>query len=136
MWSSRLREAVRRAGGQAVPLSTSTELEVVLEAHELDGVRTLCGVLVDLSARHFDGIEAIERVTAARLPVLALAQHDDQSTRRRALDAGALRVFSYRKFFEDGTALVGRWLKTGASVTGESDGPMSGGTSSAPVTGS
>ncbi len=51
-----------------------------------------------------------ERVSAARLPVIAVAQHDDQLTRKRALGAGASRVFSYRKFFEDGTRLVEGWL--------------------------
>ena len=42
--------------------------------------------------------------------VLAVAQHDDQETRTLALDAGALRVFSYNKFFQDGPALVTRFL--------------------------
>ena len=59
-----------------------------------------------------DGVAAIARVTAARLPVVAVAEHDDQLTRKRALDAGATRVFSYRKFFEDGTRLVEGWLPT------------------------
>jgi hypothetical protein len=39
-----------------------------------------------------------------------VARHDDQLTRRRALEAGALRVFSYDKFFRDGPALVSAWL--------------------------
>ncbi len=44
------------------------------------------------------------------MPVIAVAEHDDQLTRKRALAAGATRVFSYRKFFEDGTRLVEGWL--------------------------
>ena len=47
---------------------------------------------------------------AAGLPVVAVAQHDDQETRTLALDAGALRVYSYNKFFQDGAALVARWF--------------------------
>ena len=47
---------------------------------------------------------------SAGLPVIAVAQHDDQETRSLALGAGALRVFSYNKFFEDGPSLVRRWL--------------------------
>jgi DNA-binding response OmpR family regulator len=66
--------------------------------------------VVDLGSRRVDGIEAVRRVTAARLPVIAVARHDDQLTRRRALEAGAMRVFSYDKFFRDGPALVTAWL--------------------------
>ena len=75
---------------------------------------SLGGAIVDVAARRFDAAAAIERIRAARLPVIAVAQHDDQLTRRRALDAGASRVFSYRKFFEDGTRLVEGWLAAAA----------------------
>ncbi len=110
MWSTRIAEAVRRAGGSAVNLRSGFELAVALEAYELGDVRTISGAIVDLAARGFDGITAIENVSAARLPVIAVAEHDDQLTRKRALTAGAGRVFSYRKFFEDGTRLVEGWL--------------------------
>jgi DNA-binding response OmpR family regulator len=66
--------------------------------------------VVDLGSRRLDGIEAVRRVAEAHLPVIAVARHDDQLTRRRALDAGALRVFSYDKFFRDGPSLVAAWL--------------------------
>jgi hypothetical protein len=56
-------------------------------------------------------VTAIGLVHAARLPVIAVAQHDDQVTRKRALDAGASRVFSYQKFFTDGSRLVEGWLE-------------------------
>jgi CheY-like chemotaxis protein len=78
---------------------------------EREGEQPLVGgAVVDLGSRRLDGIEAVRRVAAARLPVIAVARHDDQLTRRRALDAGALRVFSYDKFFRDGPALVTAWL--------------------------
>lgn len=73
---------------------------------------TLSGAVVDLGGRRFDGVEAVQRIAAARLPVVAVAQHDDQVTRRRALTAGAKRVFSYDKFFRDGPRLVEAWLAT------------------------
>ena len=76
----------------------------------LEDQQTIHGAIVDLAARRFDGVAAIERVTEAGLPVVAVAEHDDQLTRKRALAAGATRVFSYRKFFEDGTRLVEGWL--------------------------
>lgn len=114
LWSTRITESVRRAGGSAVRLSGDADLALALEADQLGDERTISGAIVDLAARSFDGIAAIERIHAARLPVIAVAQHDDQVTRRRALKAGAGRVFSYRKFFEDGTRLVEGWLAADA----------------------
>jgi CheY-like chemotaxis protein len=114
MWSTRIVEAVRRAGGAAVPLSTEPELDLALEAFEQGDVHSISGAVVDLATRRIDGIAAVARIAAARLPVIALAQHDDQLTRKRAITAGALRVFSYRKFFEDGTRVVGGWLAANA----------------------
>ena len=91
-------------------LGSDEELVVTLEATALEDRKTIHGAIVDLAARRFDGVTAIERVAQARLPVIAVAEHDDQLTRKRALAAGATRVFSYRKFFEDGTRLVEGWL--------------------------
>jgi DNA-binding response OmpR family regulator len=114
MWSTRITEAVRRAGGRAVQLSSESELALALEAHELADVQSISGAIVDLAARRFDAVAAIARVHGARLPVIAVAEHDDQLTRKRALAAGASRVFAYRKFFEDGTRLVEGWLTANA----------------------
>jgi DNA-binding NarL/FixJ family response regulator len=110
IWSTRIAEAVNRAGGRPVALSSEEELAVALEATVLEDEQTIHGAIVDLAARRLDGVAAIERVAAARLPVIAVAEHDDQLTRKRALAAGATRVFSYRKFFEDGSRLVAGWL--------------------------
>ena len=110
MWSTRITEAIRRAGASAVTLTSAEELEVALEAYQLGDVNSISGAVVDLAVRRLDGVEAIDRIAAVRLPVVAVAEHDDQLTRKRALKAGALRVFSYRKFFEDGTRLVEGWL--------------------------
>ena len=110
MWSTRLAESVRRAGGRAVGLATNDELAIALEAADLDEQAALGGAVVDLNGRRLDSIDAISRISAARLPVIAVAQHDDQLTRKRALKAGATRVFSYEKFFRDGTRLVTSWI--------------------------
>ena len=64
-------------------------------------------VIVDLTARAYDGLVA---VGARRLPADASSpsgQHDDHELRKRALAAGAERVLAYRKLFEDGPATVG-----------------------------
>jgi DNA-binding NarL/FixJ family response regulator len=114
LWSTRIAEAVRRAGGTAVTLGSDAELAIALEAHELADEATLGGAIVDLAGRRFDAVAAIGRLHASRLPVMAVAQHDDQLTRRRALAAGASRVFSYQKFFTDGTRLVQGWLDASA----------------------
>ena len=110
IWASRLVEAVSRAGGSAQSLSSDVQLDVALQAEQDAETPLVGGAVVDLGSRRLDGIEAVRRVAAARLPVIAVARHDDQITRRRALDAGALRVFSYDKFFRDGPALVSAWL--------------------------
>ena len=93
-----------------VNLATEAELAVALEADELAEEPTMRGAIIDLNGRRYDGVAAIGLVSAARLPVIAVAQHDDQVTRKRALGAGASRVFSYQKFFTDGSRLVEGWL--------------------------
>jgi DNA-binding response OmpR family regulator len=117
IWASRLVAAVQRAGATPVRMGSDQELELALEAVVLEepdpndpDPRRIVGVIVDLFGHRYDGVEAVKAVHGAGLPVIAVAQHDDQETRGLALDAGALRVFSYQKFFEDGPALVRRWL--------------------------
>jgi len=67
-------------------------------------------VIVDLTARAYDGVEAIATARAAGRPVLAVGQHDDHELRKRALAAGADRVYAYRKLFEDGPATIAAWI--------------------------
>ena len=75
----------------------------------------MVGVIVDMLGRRFDPVAAVVRAKAAKKPVIAVAQHDDVLTRKRALSAGASRVFSYNKFFTDGPRLVEGWLNRGGS---------------------
>jgi hypothetical protein len=77
----------------------------------LDGVLPdVDRVIVDLTARAYDGVDAIARAHTAGRPVLAIGQHDDVELRRRALAAGADRVHPYRQLFDDGPRQMARWL--------------------------
>jgi hypothetical protein len=83
-------------------------------------VRTLAGfetalpdvdrVVVDLTARAYDGTAAIALAHAAGRPVMAVGQHDDVELRRAAIAAGADRVHPYRRLFEDGPRQLAKWL--------------------------
>ena len=116
IWASRLLAAVERAGAAPVRLTTEGELRTTLGADaeaELgpdEQERRLVGVVIDLNGRRYDGAEAVRLARSAGKPVVAAAEHDDQITRKRALDAGASRVFSYNKLFTDGPGVIGRWL--------------------------
>lgn len=87
-----------------MPVRTTAALAAVLP--DVDRV------VIDLTARAYDGVAAIELAHAAGRPVLAVGQHDDTELRRRALAAGAGRVFAYRRLFEDGPRQLTAWLAT------------------------
>jgi len=48
--------------------------------------------------------------TQRRVSPHHVGQHDDQTLRKRALAAGADRVYAYRKLFEDGPAVLSAWI--------------------------
>lgn len=102
IWATRLADLVQGAGAVAVPVRSLAALEASLS--DVDRV------IVDLTARAYDGVEAVTLSAAADRPVLAVGQHDDAALRRRAIAAGADRVHPYRRLFEDGRRLVGGWL--------------------------
>jgi len=102
MWATRLADLVRRAGAVAVSVRTLDGLEAALT----DADR----VVVDLTARAYDGVTAVALAHAAGRPVLAVGQHDDAVLRRAALAAGADRVHPYRRLFEDGPRQLATWL--------------------------
>lgn len=103
IWSSRLVEAARRAGGSPEAVRSASTF-----AHAVEAATGL--VIVDLGGRAYDGIAEIRRAVAAGRAVIAVAQHDDVALRRRALAAGARRVFSYNKLFSDGPRVVEQLL--------------------------
>jgi len=104
IWASRLADAVTAVGGAPARVRKLGDLEALLAG---GSVRF---VIVDLTALAYDGIEAIRTAVAASARVVAVGQHDDVATRKAALEAGAGRVFAYRKLFEDGPRTLGAWL--------------------------
>ena len=108
IWSTRLVAQVRATGADASPVRTLAALDEALPVAD--------AVIVDLTARAYDGIDAVRRAAAAGRRVLAVGQHDDVPLRREALAAGAERVLPYRKLFEDGPATLARWLNPGVEA--------------------
>ena len=109
IWATRLADLVRAAGVD--PRSARSAASLTAMLNEVDGV------IVDLTARAYDGVAAISAAVAAGLPVLAVGQHDDVELRRRALAAGADRVHPYRRLFEDGERQIRAWLENAESRT-------------------
>jgi DNA-binding response OmpR family regulator len=108
IWSSRLRAAVERAG------ATLAEPR----GKQLDESRADL-VVVDLGGRTYDGVAAVAEARHGAHVVIAVGQHEDIDLRKRALAAGAQRVYSYNKMFTDGPAVIARWL--GQSPEGDAE---------------
>jgi hypothetical protein len=102
IWSTRLADAVRRAGGEPVAARSTAGLD-----HALEGA---AGCIVDLTARAYDGLAALRAAGRAGVPAVAVGQHDDAELRREARDAGATRVYAYRVLFEHGDRELGVWI--------------------------
>jgi hypothetical protein len=105
IWSTRLAEGVRAANASPKPIRRLADLEALLADSG-----AVPFVLVDLTARAYDGVAAIRLAADAGARVVAVGQHDDLETRKAALAAGAERVYAYRKLFEDGPATLSAWL--------------------------
>jgi hypothetical protein len=108
IWATRLVDAVMAAGGTPVRTRRLAELEALLA----DG--RAGRAVIDLTARAYDGVEAIGSASATGARVAAVGQHDDVELRRRALAAGAERVFTYRQLFEAGPSKLRAWLDAGS----------------------
>jgi DNA-binding response OmpR family regulator len=104
IWASRLRGAVERAG--AVPVAGPRGAD----APGPDGAAAPSAAVVDLGLQRQDATALIMTLVAAGVPVIAVGQHDDLATRKRALAAGATRVYSYDKLFRDGPGVIRAWL--------------------------
>jgi DNA-binding NarL/FixJ family response regulator len=103
IWATRLAAIVRTAGADPVAARSMAALKTALDG----GVER---VIVDLTARAYDGIEATTLAVGAGAAVLAVGQHDDVALRRRALAAGASRFIPYRVLAEaSGPTTVARW---------------------------
>jgi hypothetical protein len=108
IWATRLTDGVRRAGGEPVAVRTAASLEASLA--------TVRGCVVDLTARAYDGIEAVRAASRTGVAVIAVGQHDDADARRAATAAGATRVYAYRALFEHGDRVLTGWI---ASLSAE-----------------
>jgi hypothetical protein len=104
IWATRLASHVRAAGAEPLAARDVASFDAALDGSSF--------AIVDLTARAYDGVAAVERAIAAGARVLAVGQHDDQALRQRALSAGAERVFAYRKLFEDGPRTLEAWLES------------------------
>jgi hypothetical protein len=108
IWQDRLARSVHAAGAEPVRAKTAPEFDRALVCADF--------AIIDLTARSYDPLVAIERAVSAGAHVLAVGQHDDVEGRKRALARGADRVLAYRKLFEDGPATVRSWLERTAKV--------------------
>jgi DNA-binding NarL/FixJ family response regulator len=102
IWSTRLVGHLLAAGADPVHVRDEDAFAAALAEGAV--------AVVDLTARAYDGVRALERARAAGVRALAVGQHDDLELRRRALVAGAERVYAYRKLFEDGPSTLRAWL--------------------------
>jgi DNA-binding response OmpR family regulator len=107
IWSTRLAAHLREAGAEPVTVRDPVAFEAALVGAD--------GAVVDLTARAYDGVAALVRARSAGIRSLAVGQHDELELRKRALAAGAERVYAYRKLFEDGPASLATWLAAGAT---------------------
>jgi hypothetical protein len=104
IWSDRLARAVEAAGAVPDRAKTSPQFDRALVCADI--------AIVDLTARAYDPLAAIERARSAGVRVFAVGQHDDIELRKRAFARGAERVYAYRKLFDDGPATIGGWLES------------------------
>lgn len=102
IWSTRLTDTVRGAGRPVIAVRNVPGLTEALPQ--------VAEVIVDLTARAYDGIAAVEIAAHSGHRVLCVGQHDDRELRQRAIEAGAERVYAYRVLFERGPETLGRWL--------------------------
>ena len=110
IWSTRLADLVRRADRRPTVVRTVPAL--------LAALPDATDVIVDLTSRTYDGVAAIEIAAHGGHRVLCVAQHDDLELRKRALGAGADRVYAYRLLAERGAETVKAWLARGIGAAG------------------
>lgn len=106
IWSDRLARAAEAAGAKPERAKTAPEFDHALLSADF--------AIVDLTARAYDALGAIERARSSGVRVFAVGQHDDIDLRKRAIAHGAERVYAYRKLFEDGSATIRGWLTSAA----------------------
>lgn len=108
IWATRLGDALAAAGASPLRTRRQADLEALIARGDASRV------VVDLTARAYDGVAAVEAAARAGARVIAVGQHDDVELRRRALAAGAEKVFAYRALFEAGPSKLRAWLDASA----------------------
>jgi hypothetical protein len=108
IWATRLADAIRAAGATPRIVRRLADLETLVGG--APGAPVVSDVIVDLTARAYNGVAAVRLASGTGARVVAVGQHDDLELRRAATEAGASRVFTYRSLFEDGPRLLGLWL--------------------------
>jgi hypothetical protein len=126
IWSTRLVGQLRTLG--ATPIRAGSA-EAFAAVHAAGAVSR---AIVDLTARAYDGVAMTRLAKDAGLRVLCVGQHDDRGLRTAALAAGAERVYSYRKLFEDGHAALAAWLGVPVPAPGTLAVPAPAGPAEAP----
>jgi hypothetical protein len=126
IWGTRLVGQLRTLGALPVRAGSAEAFEAVLVAGDASRA------IVDLTARAYDGVAMTRSATDAGLRVLCVGQHDDRDLRTAALAAGAERVYSYRKLFEDGHAALAAWLGVPVPAPGTLAVPAPAGPAEAP----
>ncbi len=106
MWATRLDRLVRDAGARPAGLRSLEALDATLAAPTRPA-----GVVVDLTSRTYQGLEAVHRASAAGVPVVAVGQHDDREGRAAARAAGASDVYAYGRLFASGPRVLGAWVR-------------------------
>jgi ActR/RegA family two-component response regulator len=109
IWATRLFDALTAVGARPRRARRLDDL-VTLLGEVADGGSS-AHAIVDLTARAYDGVEAVRAAAGAGARVIAVGQHDDVALRRSATAAGAERVFTYRALFEDGPRALAAWLQ-------------------------
>src|SRR3954451_6408591 len=110
IWADRLARIVEASGAEPLPAATASGFERVLVSAD--------AAIVDLTARAYDPLTAIQHASDAGGPVPAVGPHDHVAERRGALASGARRVLAYRKLADDGAATIAAFLAGGQVVTG------------------
>jgi hypothetical protein len=105
IWATRLADLVRGSGREPAHVRSLLQYGAALQPG--------CATIIDLTARAYEGIPAVEMAAHLDARILCVGQHDDHELRQRALAAGAQRVLPYRALFERGPTHLARWLETG-----------------------
>lgn len=102
IWATRLSTIARAAGAEPVVSATVERFTGSLTGAD--------AAIVDLAFRGDDPEAGIAVAGAAGVPTIAVGPHEDLVARKRALAAGASRVFAYSKLFDDGPRTIAAWL--------------------------